>query len=79
MSGCVDATALRGGGVFHDVERLNHFLETFLVSSWAEHQRQHERQTQADHKLEQRLRGHVEKDPGVRHLISAASEESTEL
>jgi hypothetical protein len=31
--------------------------------------RQHERQTQADRKLEDRLRGFVVSEPSVRHLI----------
>jgi hypothetical protein len=47
----------------------------FLVDSWAEYQSQHERQTQADHELEKKLRGCVLRDPDVRHLIFARSEE----
>lgn len=58
-------------GIFHDVEAGDRYLETFLVHSWAEHQRQHERETRADHELEQRLRSYVVRDPEVRHLIFA--------
>jgi len=63
-------------GIFHDIEAVDRYLEIFLVDSWAEHQRQHERQTRADHELEQRLRTYVVSDPVVRHLIfSQPSEE----
>ena len=62
-------------GIFHDTEFGDHYLETFLVSSWAEHLRQHDRQTQADRKLEERIRSCLVRDPEVRHLIYAFSEE----
>ncbi len=58
-------------GIYHDTEVANHYLEVFLVNSWAEHLRQHERGTQADRDIEQRLRGYVVSDPEVRHLIYA--------
>jgi len=51
-------------------------LEIFLVNSWAEHLRQHERHTQADHELERRLSGYAASDPMVRHLIYANSIET---
>ena len=56
-------------------ERADRYVEVFLVSSWAEHQRQHERQTQADHDLEERLASHVASPPQVRHLIFAQAKE----
>ena len=46
-------------------------METFLVSSWAEHLRQHERSTKGDREIEDRLRGSVLAGPTVRHLVSA--------
>ena len=61
-------------GIFRDTEAADRYLEIFLVNSWAEHLRQHERQTQADRELEQRLRSCVTRDPHVRHLIYAHSE-----
>jgi MFS family permease len=64
-------------GIFQDTEIADRYLEIFLVSSWAEHLRQHERQTQADRKLEHRLRGYVVKEPNVRHLIYVPSKEGT--
>jgi MFS family permease len=60
-------------GIFHDTEAADRYLEIFLVGSWAEHERQHERQTRADSELENRLRGFVVKDPEVRHLIFAST------
>jgi hypothetical protein len=60
-------------GIFHDVEAVERYFEIFLVDSWAEHQRQHERQTRADRELEQRLRSYVVRDPEVHHLISVQS------
>jgi predicted MFS family arabinose efflux permease len=60
-------------GIFHDTEDGDRYLEIFLVNSWAEHLRQHDRQTQADRELEQRLRRYLVNDPVVRHLIVAQS------
>jgi MFS family permease len=56
-------------GIFRDTEVADHYLEIFLVNSWAEHLRQHERQTQADRELEERLRSYVAAAPTVHHLI----------
>jgi MFS family permease len=64
-------------GIFHDTQAGDRYLEIFLVNSWAEHLRQHARQTQADRKLEERLRSYVVNEPEVRHLIYAPSEEWT--
>jgi MFS family permease len=62
-------------GIFYDTEAGDRYVEVFLVSSWAEHQRQHERQTQADHDLEQRLVSYIAGPPHVRHLIYAQAKE----
>lgn len=63
-------------GVFRDAEVADRYLEIFLVNSWAEHLRQHERQTQADGELERRLSSYVVGEPEVRHLIYAHSTET---
>jgi MFS family permease len=60
--------------VFRDVEHNDVYLETFLVSSWAEHLRQHERSTREDRGLEDRLHSYVRSEPRVRHLIYVESE-----
>ncbi|MBV9125869.1 MAG: MFS transporter, partial [Planctomycetes bacterium] len=41
-------------GLFHDMENPSRYLETFVVESWAEHLRQHERVTRADLAVEER-------------------------
>jgi MFS family permease len=61
-------------GVYRDVEEADRYVETFLVSSWAEHLRQHERSTNADRAIEGRLRIYVTSAPSVRHLVSADSQ-----
>jgi MFS family permease len=63
-------------GIYRDTEVANRYLEIFLVNSWAEHLRQHERQTQADREVEQRLSSYVAAEPKVRHLIYANSIET---
>jgi len=46
-------------GVYRDLEDAERYVETFLVRSWAEHLRQHERSTNADREAEDRLRSYV--------------------
>jgi MFS family permease len=62
-------------GIFHDTEVANRYQEIFLVNSWAEHLRQHDRATKADLELEQRLRSCLDSDTKVRHLIYAYAKE----
>jgi MFS family permease len=61
--------------IFRDTEVADRYLEIFLVNSWAEHLRQHERQTQADRELEQRIKGCLSGEPRVRHLLDAYATE----
>jgi hypothetical protein len=56
-------------GICRDLELPTRYLETFVVSSWAEHLRQHDRLTRADSQLEERLRTCVTNSPAVRHLL----------
>jgi MFS family permease len=56
-------------GICRDLEISNRYLETFVVSSWAEHLRQHDRITRADSQLEERLSGCTRDAPRVRHLL----------
>jgi hypothetical protein len=62
-------------GIFHDLEHAARYVETFMVSSWAEHLRQHERMTRADRELEERLQRYSSGDPRVQHLVSVATDE----
>jgi Transmembrane secretion effector len=59
-------------GVFRDTADLERMLETFVVASWGEHMRQHERGTVTDRAVEERV--HALQKPGtspvVAHLIA---------
>jgi branched-subunit amino acid transport protein len=57
--------------VFEDTAETGRFLETFLVESWVEHLRQHERVTNADRVLQEHVHRLLELPPKVTHLISA--------
>lgn len=61
-------------GIFRDVEHPDVYLETFLVTSWAEHLRQHERLTRGDRDLEDQLHRYARREPNVRHLIYVDAE-----
>ncbi len=64
-------------GVFEDAAEEGRFLETFLVESWLEHLRQHERVTHADRLLQNAVhRFHLEGIPKVTHFIAAAPREA---
>ena len=73
------AERLRDGaydwGIYEDAAEPSRMLETFLVPSWLEHQRQHHRVTQADHDTQESVRRFHkgEAPPLVRHLITARS------
>jgi len=56
-------------GVCRDAEMPGRYLETFIVSSWAEHLRQHDRAVCADQQIEDRVRNCVQNEPVVRHLV----------
>jgi MFS family permease len=61
-------------GLFQDVEDPPIFLETFTVTTWHEHLRQHlERGTAMDDELERRARDALRagEDPRIRHLLWA--------
>jgi MFS family permease len=60
-------------GLFQDTANPARFLETFIVETWMEHRRQHERMTKADRIIEeQAFAFHLGDDrPRVQHLIYA--------
>jgi quinol monooxygenase YgiN len=59
--------------VFEDLSQQGHFVETFMLDSWIEHLRQHERVTRADRELQDRVnRYQVDGAPKVTHLIAAS-------
>jgi hypothetical protein len=61
-------------GLYRDLEQADVYLETFIVVSWAEHLRQHERLTRGDRDLEELIGSYTQGGPIVRHLIHAESE-----
>ncbi len=59
-------------GVFEDAAEAGRILETFLVESWMEHLRQHERVTKADRVVQNAVeRFHLHGEPKVTHFIAA--------
>lgn len=58
-------------GIFFDTESPNVYLETFLVDSWLEHERQHERFTASDHEIEKRVLSYTVEKTTVKHYIYA--------
>ncbi len=58
-------------GIFEDTAEQGRFLETFLVESWLEHLRQHQRVTNADRILQDTVRKYqLEGEPKVTHFIA---------
>jgi MFS family permease len=57
--------------LFADLEDPTHYRETFLVGSWAEHLRQHERATMEDQRIESAVQSFHRgpEVPRVRHLL----------
>lgn len=60
--------------IFEDAGDARLVVETFLVPSWLEHQRQHQRVTHADKDVQEAVRRfhRGESGPVVRHLIAAS-------
>ena len=57
-------------GLFQDVAEPARWVETFVVESWLEHLRQHERVTMSDRVLQERIYGLVDGEPHISHLIA---------
>jgi len=58
-------------GIYYDMESPNTYLEIFIVNSWAEHERQHDRFTVADHEIEKRVLSYTVEQVKVKHYIYA--------
>ena len=61
-------------GLFRDLSAPDCFLETFVVSSWAEHVRQHHRRTAVSDELFLSVRPYITGETPVGHYISPYSE-----
>jgi len=62
-------------GLYRDTSDPGRHVETFIVESWVEHLRQHERVTMSDRAVQEQVNAfHIgEEGPIVRHLIYAGS------
>jgi MFS family permease len=59
-------------GVFEDAAVEGRIVENFLVASWMEHLRQHQRVTNADRRVQECVeRFHLDDEPKVTHFIAA--------
>ena len=58
-------------GVFQDTAHHGRFVENFLVDSWLEHLRQHQRVTRADRLLQDEVRRLAREEPRITHYIAA--------
>lgn len=60
-------------GLYHDLGSPGRYVESFVVESWAEHLRQHERVTEEDRMVEERVRRFHRGDepPRVAHWLAA--------
>ena len=57
--------------LFEDASEEGRFLETFMVASWLEHLRQHQRVTNADRVLQDTIREFgAAAEPKVTHFIA---------
>jgi hypothetical protein len=66
-------------GVFEDTAEQGRMVETFLVESWLEHLRQHERVTNADRVLQDAvLQFQAEGPPKITHLIAAEPDQRSQ-
>jgi hypothetical protein len=57
-------------GIFEDTSQADRFVETFLVASWTEHLRQHQRVTNADYVLQERIIRLLDGEPEIAHFIA---------
>jgi MFS family permease len=60
-------------GVFEDTAHPGSFVETYLVDSWLDHLRQHERVTRADGALQDQVRSFTRTEPRITHYVAAAT------
>ena len=59
--------------MFEDAAKREKFVETFLIASWIEHLRQHERVTKEGSELQDRVQVSTKSStpPVVAHLVAA--------
>jgi quinol monooxygenase YgiN len=60
-------------GIFEDTATPGRLVETFLVESWVEHLRQHERVTKADRALQELVTTLIRAPITITHLVNASA------
>jgi MFS family permease len=65
--------------LFADSANPNRCLECFLVESWAEHLRQHDRTTKSDGAVEEELRKFITRDERTTHYVALPTAQSRHL
>jgi MFS family permease len=61
-------------GFFEDIEKEGHYIETFIDESWVAHLRKHERVSQADKKVQEKILSlHEGESPKITHAIAPLS------
>ena len=58
-------------GLFFDASDPSRYVEEFMVESWLEHLRQHERMTASDEAVERQMRSLLAEPPRVTHYLAA--------
>jgi len=62
--------------IYEDAAQSGRFLETFQVASWIEHLRQHQRVTQADRTLQDRMLEYsTQSPPKITHFLAVSAEQ----
>jgi hypothetical protein len=72
-------TGARRWGLYRDLAAPDLVLEVFVVESWAEHLRQHQRRTATDLAVHELVNQYVKGDVTVGHYVSAYSLADREL
>ncbi len=63
-------------GIFEDTAHPGRLLETFLLDSWLEHRRQHQRVTHADRIFQEYLQKLLQEPARVTHYVAATQSEA---
>lgn len=55
--------------LYKDLEKPDNYHETFILDSWVEHLRQHERVSFEDRKIQEKVREYLAAKPIVKHMV----------
>jgi len=65
-------TGAMSWSVYRDADRAHRFIETFVLPSWHEHMRQHQRRTVTDAVLQEDVRQYLRPgtEPTAKHFVA---------